>query len=99
MSRGHPRVPRPLPGLCQTITTSGASARTLSGVGDQTRVALIAATQAAHYAFGDSAVVATTSDTFIPAGGEHLVTISPGQFVAAIQVDTAGSVFVSEMDS
>lgn len=95
MSRSDTRVPYPL-GVSQSITTSGTSARTSSGVGAQTRHVMIYASADAYYNFGDSAVTATTSDTFIPAGGEHYVQIRGGQYVAAIQDSAAGVVKVSE---
>ena len=98
MSRGNARVPTPVPGGCQTIATTAATARTTSGVGEQTRQVAITATAAAHYRFGGSSVVATTSDTYIGAGAEHLVRIAPSQYVAAIRSTADGSVFVSEMD-
>lgn len=96
--RGDPRVPGPIVGGHQSVSY-GASQRTASGVGDQTRLVLISTTTAAHYAFGGSGVVATTSDTYIPAEGEHLVRIAPGQYVAFIQESAAGVGHVSEMDS
>lgn len=96
--RGDAKVPYPIGGGCQSITTGAASARTASGVGAQTRAVAIAASEDTHYRFGDSAVVATTADTFIRGGGEHHVRIHPGQYVAAIQNTTAGTLFVSELD-
>jgi hypothetical protein len=96
-TRNDHRVPYPLKGGCQTVTVGGTSARTTAGVGSQTRVAIIASTTDAHYAFGDSAVTATTSDTFIIAGSEHYVQIQPGQYVAFIQNSAGGTAAVSEM--
>lgn len=89
-------TPYPIKGGCQSITTSGTSARTSAGVGAQTRFVVISATEAAHYAFGDSTVTATTSDTYIAASTEHFVRILPGQYVAAIQSTAGGTVKVSE---
>jgi len=96
MSRANTTTPYPIAGGCQSITTSGTSARTSSGVGSQTRFVVIEATEAAHYALGDDSVVATTSDTYIGAGKDHFIRILPGQYVAAIQATTGGSVKVSE---
>lgn len=98
MSKTEGRVPLPVRGGCQSITTSGTSARTSSALGDQSRKVLIAATEGAHYVFGGSGAVATSADTYIPGGGEHFVRIRPGSHVAAIQASTAGTVYVSEMD-
>ena len=95
MSRSDTRVPFPL-GVSQSITTSGTSAATSSGVGDQTRHVMIYASEDAYYALGASGVAATTSSTFIPGGGEHFIQIRGGQYVAAIQDSTAGVVKVSE---
>lgn len=96
MSRAQTTTPYPVKGGCQSITTSGTTARTSAGVGAQTRFVAIFATEAAHYAFGDSAVTATTADTYIGQGGEHFVRILPGQYVAAIQSTAGGTVKVSE---
>ena len=91
-------MPRPLAGAHQTFTTGVSSARTTSGVGDQTRAVLVTCDEACHYVFGDGAVDATTSDTFLPANSEHYVRIAPGQYVAAIQSSAAGAFHVSELD-
>lgn len=96
MSRPDKSVPYPL-GVTQSITTSGTSARTSAGVGAQTRVVLISATEAAFYNFGDATVTASaTNGTYIAAGQQHFVLIRSNQRVAAIQATTAGTVFVSE---
>lgn len=95
MSRSDTRVPYPL-GVCQSITTSGTSARTSAGVGEQTRHVMIYASEDAYYNLGGSTVTATTSNTFIPSGSEHYIQIRGGQYVAAIQDSTAGVVKVSE---
>lgn len=97
MSRSDARVPYPVAGGCQSITTSGTTARIASDLPADTRHILIAATEAAHYAIGGDSVVATTADTYIPAGGEHFVQAKSGQRVAAIQSTAAGTVFVSAM--
>lgn len=96
MSRANTTTPYPLKGECQSITTSGTSARTSAGVTDQTRFVAIAATEAVHYGLGDSAVTATSADTYLAGGAEHFIRINPGQYVAAIQVSTGGTVYVSE---
>lgn len=96
MSRSQTTTPYPLKGGCQSISSASASARTSSGVSDQTRFVAIAATEAVHYGFGDSTVTATTADTYLPSNGEHFVRISPGQYVAVIRETTDGTVKVSE---
>ncbi len=93
--RGDARVPFPL-GVCQSITVGGTSARTTSGVGEQTRKAMIYSSEDAYYALGGAAVVATAASTFIPAGSEHFIQIRGGQYVAAIQDSAGGVVKVSE---
>lgn len=95
MSRSDARVPRPL-GVSQSITVSGTTARTSAGVGAFTRHVMIYSSGDAYYNFGGSTVTATTSNTFIPAGGEHFVLITGGQYVAAIQDSAGGVVKVSE---
>ena len=96
MSRGDARVPYPL-GVSQSVTTSGTSARTSSGVDAQTYSVIVTCTEACFYNFGGSGVTATTSNTYLPAGGEHYVRILPGQYVAAIQDTAGGTLRVSEM--
>jgi hypothetical protein len=96
MSKFDARVPFPL-GVSQSINVVTASARTSAGVGAFTRVVLIYSSTDAYYNFGDSTVTATTSDTFIPAGSEHLVQIRGGQYVAAIRNSADGVMKISEM--
>jgi hypothetical protein len=97
MSRSTALLPTPLSGAHQAVSTGAASARTAAGVGDQTRAVLISCDEACHYRFGDSASVATSADTYLPASGEHFVRISPGQYVAVIQSSVAGTLHISEM--
>ena len=95
--RGDARVPYPL-GVSQNFATGAASARTAAGVGSQTRSVIVSCDQACYYALGDASVTATASNTFLPANSEHYIRIRPGQYVAAIQLTTAGTFHVSEMD-
>ena len=96
MIKGDARLPYPL-GTTQAVAFGAASARTSNGVDAQTRVVTLSATEACFYAFGDSSVAATSAaGTYLPANGEHLVRIRPGQYVAAIQESTGGNLFVSE---
>lgn len=97
MSDGQITTPVPVPGGCQSVTTSGTSARTETGVGAYTKFVNIEAVGAAlHYRFGDASVVATTADTYLAADSSHFVRISPSQYVAAIQSTAAGTMKVSE---
>ena len=95
MSRSDARVPYPL-GVSQSITVTSSSDTTAAGVGEFTRHVMIYSSQDAYYKLGDSSVTATTSSTFIPAGGEHYVQIRGGQYVAAIRSSADGVMKVSE---
>lgn len=99
MARNDGRIPFPIDGGCQAVAFTDSSARTSNPVGNQTRLVLISSTSGAHYVFGDSGVDATTADTHIVAGGEHLVNIGRGQYVAAIRdsAGVSGTLHVSEM--
>ncbi|HKL22139.1 MAG TPA: hypothetical protein VJ904_10050 [Tichowtungia sp.] len=96
MSRSHTTTPYPIAGGCQSISATASSARTSAGVDSQTRFVTIATDEAVHYRLGDSSVAATTSDTFLPANGEHFIRILPGQYVAAIRSSADATVKVSE---
>ena len=96
--RGSALLPYPIPGGHQTVTTSGTSARTSTGVGPQTRSVVLTCDEACHYRFGGATVDATTADTYLPANGEHYVRIPPGNYVAAIQDSAGGTLHISEMD-
>jgi len=86
------------------VSVTAASARTGADIGadeaSQVYKILIASSVPAHYRLGDATVTATTADTFIPEGGEHLVRCVPGQRVAFIRASIAagdGTSYVSEM--
>lgn len=95
MSRSDTSVPYPL-GVSQAVSFTDSSARTSAGVGEFTRKVALSTDQDCYYVFGDSAVTATTSGTFLRAGGEHFVQIRGGQYVAAIRDTTSGTLHVSE---
>tara|TARA_B100001093_G_C26831087_1_gene1016162 strand:- start:339 stop:653 length:315 start_codon:yes stop_codon:yes gene_type:complete len=84
-------------GTTQTITTSGSSAATSSGVATSTRVVRIVATEDCHITFATSPT-ATTSLPFLPAKQVEYFKITGGHKVAAIQSSTAGTVYVTEME-
>lgn len=90
----------PVDGGYQSITTSGTSAATSSGVGAHTHRVVLEATADAHIVFAGSGGAATTSDFLLSSNaGPVMFVIRPGQYVHAIQSSAAGTVHVSEVDA
>jgi hypothetical protein len=83
-------------GVCQAFATSSTSAATPNAFGAQSYAVLIVATVAANIAVGNSPV-ASTSSQLLPANVPLVVTVSPGQKLAAVSA-TAGEIFVSELE-
>lgn len=75
----------------QTIGYDSSTVAT-NAFGAQTRQLRLASNSACHYAIGDGAQTATTSDPFLPANTVEYVTVSAGQRIAAIKAATAGLV-------
>ena len=96
-SRNDARVPFPVTGGTQSAAFTGTSAAISNAVGDQTRRVLVYADQDCHIQFA-KAPVATTADCFLAASTQIMLSIRPGEKVAAIQATAAGTLYVSELD-
>lgn len=101
----------PIPALrlkdsgAHSISVSGTSARNSTAFSADTKVVSIYATGPVYLAFGDSSVAATTSDHYFPEGVYYDVAISGGAgkgahdtHVAALQADSACTLFISEKE-
>jgi hypothetical protein len=84
-------------GATQTITSSGTSAATSSAVGAQTYAVSIAATEDVYITFAAAPTATATNGVFHKKDWPTTYRISPGEKVAAIQVSTGGTVYVSEL--
>lgn len=76
-------------------STSGTSARV--AIPDDSDVVRVASTEAVYLKFGDSAVVATSSDILFPAGVEVFKVPETYTHVAFIQVSSAGTISICKM--
>lgn len=81
------------------ITTSGSSASAALPTGLASgEICRIAATEDAYIKFGTSGLTAATTDILMPAGVEYFVVPDGATHLAAIQVSTAGTVQVMEVN-
>ncbi|MCB9990339.1 MAG: hypothetical protein H6867_03035 [Rhodospirillales bacterium] len=90
-------------GAAHAITTSGTSAKNSTAFADGTRIISIFATEDVYIKFGGSSATATTSDHFFPKNIYYDVAIggdATKQYthIAALQVSTAGTLYVSEKE-
>ncbi len=90
-------------GAAHSIAASGTSARNSTAFDADTRVASLYATESVYVAFGDSSVVATSSDHYFPAGVYYDVSIGGDKtahntHIAVLAVGTSGDVYVSEKE-
>lgn len=91
------------PAGAHTITTSGTSVRNIMPFDADTRIISIYATEDVYLNFGDDTVTAATTDHFFPAGTYYDFSIGGDNVrhythVAALQVSTGGTVYVSEKE-
>lgn len=84
-------------GETQVVTVAGSSAAIATALGSQTNQVRVVSTTACHVAVGGSAVAATTSDAYMPAGIVEYFTVSPGQKLAFIQSASGGYAYVTEV--
>ena len=84
------------PRTTQNVAFTGTSARTAAGVGNFIQVVRVCATAACWIRVGNSTVVATTSDIYLPANTVDYLIVDPGSFIAAIQASAAGTLNVTE---
>ena len=84
-------------GATQTITSAGTSAATSSAVGSQTYAVTISATEDVYLAFAAAPTATATNGVYLKKDWPTTYRISPGEKVAAFQVSTGGTVYVSEL--
>lgn len=87
------------------ITTTGTASRNATAFAEDTKIISLYATTDVYIAFGDSAVTATTSDHFFPAGLYYDVAITAGNgktahnaYVSALRVSSDGILYISEKE-
>lgn len=101
-SNNHPiPVLRLKPGGAHTIAAGAGSTKNTSAFDNKTRVVSLYATVPVYVAFGDSSVTATAGDHYFPAGVYYDFAIggdgmAQASHVAALAVDSAGDVYISE---
>src|SRR5712692_2748757 len=79
-------------GPTQTIAYTGTSAAITNAFGAQTYQVRVVANSACHIKIGDGAQTATVSDPLLPASWVDVITVTPGQRIAAIRAATDGLV-------
>ena len=84
-------------GATQTITSSGTSAATSNGVGAQVSDVLITATQNVYLTFGLAPTATASTGLFLLKDWPTYFSIHGGEKVAALQVSSGGTVYVSEL--
>lgn len=91
--------PVPVLGLtpdgAHAISTSGTSARNSTAF--TSSVVMLYATQPVYITFGGDSATADSSDHYFPAGIWHPLSTRGYTHIAAIQVSTGGTLYVSEM--
>ncbi len=97
----------PIPALrlkedgAHTISSSASSARNSTAFDAETRVISVYATQAVYLNFGDSSIIADSTDHYFPAGIYYDIAIGGdatghSTHMAVLQVAQAGTVYISE---
>ena len=84
-------------GVTQTISTSGTSAQTSNAISDQIYAATITSSEDAYITFGANPTSTATNGYYLLKDWPVEFQIRPGEKVAAIQVSTGGTVYVSEL--
>lgn len=85
------------PDTTQSVAVSGSSAATPAGVGTQTYAVRLFSTTDCFVKIGSSGLSATTSDMPLPASKPEYFRVTPGQYVAAIQLTASGTLYVTEL--
>lgn len=90
-------------GAAHSVTTSAVSAVNATAFDGETRIVSLYATEDVYIRFGGAGVTATASDHFFPKGIYYDMAIGGGRVphythVAALQVSTGGSLYVSEKE-
>lgn len=84
-------------GVNQTITTGVTSVLLTNPFAAGTTVVRLCATAACHVKVGNPSATATTADVYIPPNFPMLISVVPGQKIAAIQNAAAGVLHVTEL--
>ena len=84
-------------GATQTITSSGSSAATSNAVGAQTYEVSLVASQDVYLTFAVAPTTTATNGVFHKKDWPTTYRIAPGEKVAALQVSSGGTVYVSEL--
>lgn len=79
-------------GTVQTITFTGTSAAATNAFGAQTRQVRLVGNAACNYLVTDltTGSASQTTSPFLPANLDRVITVQPGEFIAAIQCATNG---------
>jgi hypothetical protein len=80
----------------QTITTSGSSAALSTAVVEGVDAVYLTATENCYVAWGASPT-ATTSDMYLAKDWPYCMKIAVGEKLAALQVSTGGTLYVTEV--
>lgn len=83
-------------GVTQTIAFTAASAGAAAPFGGQTRQVRLVANAGCHVRIGDGVQTATVADPYLPADVAEIVTVTPGQRIAAIRAATGGLVTAAD---
>jgi hypothetical protein len=86
------KQPSSFEGTVQTITIGAASAQVANPFGSETTQIRLCANTAVNYVVGNGALTATTAGSFLPANTDRMVTVRPGESIAAIEAATNGLV-------
>jgi hypothetical protein len=82
-------------GATQNVGYSATAGTISNGIGSGAYKVRLICTTAAFVRVGDNPT-ATASDVYVAAGIPEYVTITPGQKVSAVQVASAGTLYVTE---
>ncbi len=90
-------------GGAHAIAATAASARNATAINANTKVVSVYATGPVYMRFGDSAITASASDHFFPAGIYYDFAIGGGKvgqatYLAVLRADTDCTVYVSEKE-
>lgn len=92
-----PTTPACAPAATQIITVTGTTARSTPSFGSTTVSVELTPTVDMYVKFGDTSVVATTSDVRLNAGIVYTYKIGTNVRVAAIRDSSSGSLYVTEL--
>lgn len=85
------------PVTAQSKAYTGTSARVDNAFTSGVKVVELRPTTACHIAFGDNTVVATTGDPYLHQGERVTYHVGTNTHVAAIQSQTGGTLYVTEL--